>query len=240
MFWYFYFLILVRLPTFVYILFCFGFWFWNGSTGCLQRTVEEKSLSSVRQCRWRRAWLLNSALRRVWCLALTGFLKWAYILSLNWTWRLQAMSFYSSTLISLLFLSLTLYVWPWSSHLTLEGINLFIIWRKKKNLLFSILIFLSSPAMILAANIMLTPWFIPQNYLAFVCVCGKFIKFKQEKNLAIIPPHIILPKILLATASHLRNKTGRIWECSVHACVFGTKEMTASGETSKTGSLPLD
>ena len=132
MFWYFYFLILVRLPAFVYILFCFGFWFWNGSTGCLQRTVEEKSLSSVRQCRWRRAWLLNSALRRVWCLALTGFLKWACILSLNWTWRLQAMSFYSSTLISLLFLSLTLYVWPWSSHLTLEGINLFIIWRKKK------------------------------------------------------------------------------------------------------------
>lgn len=156
MFWYFYFLILVRLPAFVYILFCFGFWFWNGSTGCLQRTVEEKSLWSVRQCRWRGAWLLNSALRRVWCLALTGFLKCACILSLNWTWRLQAVAFSSSTLI--FYFCLWLSVWPWSSHLTLEGINLFIIWRNlKKTYCFLFWFFLSFPAMILAANIMLTP-----------------------------------------------------------------------------------
>lgn len=119
-----------KAPAFVYILFCFGFWFWNGSTGCLQRTVEEKSLWSVRQCRWRGAWLLNSALRRVWCPSSNRIFKMCLHLSLNWTWRLQAVAFSSSTLI--FYFCLWLSMCDLDLVLNLRGYQCLIIWRNKK------------------------------------------------------------------------------------------------------------
>lgn len=147
------------------------------------------------------------------------------------------MAFASSTLISLFFY-LWLCMWPWSSHLTLEGINLF-IWKKKKKKPYCFLFwFFFKFSCYDFGSRYQADTLIYSSKLSGSFLCGKFIKFKQEKNLAIIPPLIILPKI--ATASHLRNKTGRIWEYSMHACIFGTKEMTVSGETSKTGSLSLD